>query len=300
MTKIYQSYLGDDQRQLLSEDAIPWSVEDNTSTSTREYELFKQVAMARRGNKEPWGLVSAKFANKSLMQISSFIEFADKKFDEGFDCVFVNPMIGNEALYFNVWQQGVQSGHLGLEIISQYLESYLELPINAPMDRNTFAFCNYFVAKPHFWLLYFSFVDHALNGLEQEAANGTEVGNVYTGSGSYSRDLDITMKPFVVERLFSTFIQHCPVKVTSFAFSKSHYEEKFGSKLGAFLFQVSALKNKAIGLRDRDLLATYDQIRDAVYCNPVISAMVFSLDDTPDFFTSQEYSRLMAKEFSFK
>jgi hypothetical protein len=300
MTKLYQSYLGEDERKLLSAIAIPWNVENNTDSSTREYELFKQIALTRDKQTEPWGLVSRKFTNKSLISIEAFVQFAEQKFSAGFDCVFINPMIGIEALHVNVWQQGVQCGHAGLEKIIQFLETSLALPLNTPMDKSTFAFCNYFIAKPHFWNQYFSFVDQVLNALDQEVTKGSELGAIYAGTGSYHRDQNITMKPFVVERLFSTFIQNYPVKVAPFVYEKSDYVKKFGNNFGSFLFQVSALKNIALKLQQNNLLAAYDQIRFFIYSNPSYMATISSLDDTPDFFISREYTQLMSEDFTFE
>ncbi|MBU3623834.1 hypothetical protein [Polynucleobacter sp. AP-Latsch-80-C2] len=300
MSKLYQSYLGEDERKLLSPIAIPWNVENNTDNSTREYELFKQIALANENSHEPWGLVSRKFTNKSLISVEDFVRFADHQFNEGFDCVFINPMIGIEALHLNVWQQGVQCGHAGLERIIQFLEISLGLPITAPMDKNAFAFCNYFIAKPRFWTEYFSFVDKALSTLDQEVLKGSEVGAVYAGTGSYHRDQNITMKPFVIERLFSTFIQNHLFKVAAFIYDKSFYEKKFGSNFGAFLHQVSALKNLALTLQQANLLAAYDQIRFFIYSNSTYMATISALDDAPDFFLSNEYARLMAEDFSIE
>lgn len=300
MSKLYQSYLGEDERKLLSPIAIPWNVENNTDNSTREYELFKQIALANENSYEPWGLVSRKFTNKSLISVEDFVRFADHQFNEGFDCVFINPMIGIEALHLNVWQQGVQCGHAGLERIIQFLEISLGLPITAPMDKNAFAFCNYFIAKPRFWTEYFSFVDKALSTLDQEVLKGSEVGAVYAGTGSYHRDQNITMKPFVIERLFSTFIQNHLFKVAAFIYDKSFYEKKFGSNFGAFLHQVSALKNLALTLQQANLLAAYDQIRFFIYSNSTYMATISALDDAPDFFLSNEYARLMAEDFSIE
>jgi hypothetical protein len=117
------------------------------------------------------------------LSLDDFAHFAEQKLSEAYDCIFINPMIGIEALHLNVWQQGVQCGHAGLEKIIEFLEKSLGLAFNAPMDRNTFAFCNYFIAKPDFWSAYFSFVDRALLLLDQEVTQNTEVGTAYAGTG---------------------------------------------------------------------------------------------------------------------
>jgi hypothetical protein len=284
MIKLYQSYLGEEEFKLLSPAVIPWNITNNTKNSTREYELFK--AIAAENTSQPWGLISKKFSHKSLLPVENFYEFADKTFSDGFDCAFVNPMIGNEALYLNVWQQGVLCGHVGLDKIVAFLEKSLGLSFYSPMDKSTFAFCNYFIAKPVFWSGYFSFVDNALKLLDQEALNGSEVGQIYSGSGSYHRDLGVTMRPFVVERLFSTFIQFHEFKVASFIFEKHHYIQKFGSKLGEFLFQLSKLKNGGLSLSDKNLLSIYDQITSFMHANAAYMICASTLDDPPEFWES--------------
>jgi hypothetical protein len=297
MIKLYQPYMGEDEKSSLPPGVIPWDASSNTDNSTREYELFKQISQANTGSSEPWGLISRKFTHKSLLSVNDFARFAEQKLSEGYDCVFINPMMGIEALYLNVWQQGVHCGHAGLEKIIDFLEKSLAIPFNAPMDRNTFAFCNYFIAKPEFWRAYFSFVDQALHLLDQEIIKNTEVGAAYTGTGSYHRDTNITMKPFIIERLFSTFIQNSQFKIASFSYSKNFYECKFGVKFGEFLFQLSALKNTGLELQQENLLAAYDQIRFFIYSNPTYMASLSLLDDPPDFFLSKEYAELMSQDF---
>ena len=297
MIKLYQPYMGEDEKNSLPPSVIPWDAGSNTDNSTREYELFKQIYQANSGSSDAWGLVSRKFTHKSLLSVEDFAHFAEQKLSEGYDCVFVNPMMGMEALHLNVWQQGVQCGHAGLDKIIDFLEKSLGLAFNAPMDRNTFAFCNYFIAKPPFWGAYFAFVDKALQLLDQEAANNTDVGSIYAGTGSYHLDANVTMKPFIIERLFSTFIQHSQFKVTSLNYGKIFYESKFGVKFGEFLFQLSALKNTGLQLQEEGLLAAYDQIRFFIYSNPSYMTSISLSDDPPDFFLSKEYAELISHEF---
>jgi hypothetical protein len=105
------------------------------------------------------------------------------------------------------------------------------------------------------------------------------------------------MKPFIIERLFSTFIQNSEFKVASFTYGKGFYEYKFGGQFGGFLYQLSALKNTGLQLQEENLLAAYDQIRFFLYSNPTYMASLSLLDDPPDFFLSKEYAELMSHEF---
>src|SRR6266446_6947392 len=114
--KLFQSYVGEEQKSLVAVEAIPFDASLNSAPETREYELFKNIfADNLHGNDDEWGLVSWKFEHKSLISIETFRAFCEEQFRSGYDCVFINPMIGNEALYFNVWEQGHHMGHKGLD-----------------------------------------------------------------------------------------------------------------------------------------------------------------------------------------
>jgi len=298
MIKLYQSYQGEPERKLLSLAAIPWEIKGGFNDSAREYELFKSIsASLHPEDQEPWGMVSKKFSNKAFISIEEFLGFAEKKIQDGFDCVFINPMIANEALHLNVWSQGVQCGHNGLDKIINFLELKLCKSITSPMDKSIFAFCNYFIATPQFWTKYFSFVDGILDSLDREVLNRTEIGLIFSGSGSYHRDLNVSMRPFVIERLFSTFIQLNNIQVAAFKYQKIHYEKKFGEKNGSFLFQISALKNLGLKMDLENLISAYNHIRFFLYTNGPFMISISVLDDPPDFYLSEEYFHLMGENF---
>jgi hypothetical protein len=143
---LYQSFIGQDQKKRISSLAIPFDASINNENDAREYECFKKIYSTRKLNEKPWGMLSWKFEIKCLISIDEFIEFANEKFDNGYECVFINPMIGNEGLYKNVWEQGALY-HKGLDKIVEFLS--IKIPnFNTNLyGENVFSFCNYFVAK---------------------------------------------------------------------------------------------------------------------------------------------------------
>ena len=50
------------------------------------------------------GLVSWKFEHKSPISLHAFHSFCQTAFAAGADCAFIDPMIGNEAVYANGWE----------------------------------------------------------------------------------------------------------------------------------------------------------------------------------------------------
>ncbi|HUT39815.1 MAG TPA: hypothetical protein VM011_00605, partial [Gammaproteobacteria bacterium] len=203
--KIYQAYMDVEQRAFVCDGAIPFDASANCAPGTREYELFKQLHAdpANRDGNEPWGLVSWKFEHKAPAGFRDFHAFCRSAFDAGADCAFINPMIGNEAVYANGWEQGIHCAHTGIEKIAYFLEQKMGIQVATVCAASTFAFCNYFVANRRFWDAYFAFIDRALALLDAEAVAGTEVGQIYSGSGQYERDASAAMRIFVIERLFS-------------------------------------------------------------------------------------------------
>src|SRR5215831_1161787 len=175
---LYQSYIGEHQKSFTSPIAIAYDAGANTGEDRREYELFKAISAQRKGNGEPWGLISWKFRLKALIPEEEFHEFAASLFRSGHDCVFINPMIGYEAMFLNVWEQWAV-GDTRLAKVNHFLKEIIGAKIFAPMTRNCFAACNYFAATPDFWKSYFAFVDEVLKGLDQQASQGTEVGLIY-------------------------------------------------------------------------------------------------------------------------
>ncbi len=292
--KLYQSFIGEQQRSLVSPHAIPFNAEANAGRSQREYELLKTIWSEQSpASREPWGLVSWKFQHKSRVSPDEFIEFSKHQFASGVDCVFINPMIGNEAIYFNVWEQGSDQGHKGLDKILAFLNKKMGPDISGPMGSSCFAFCNYFAANDKFWRRYFEFVEEALTGLDAEAAKSSEVGLVYAGSANYARDSEATMRPFIIERLFSSFIASSPsLSCVNFGYTRTHYRDKFGEQLGEFLHKLSIHKNAAIQARDPASFNSWNDIRLGILQSSA-KISVWHLDDPSPFFLSSEYTNFM-------
>lgn len=277
--KIYQSFIGNYQRKFISPLCTPLDASNNVEKNHREYELLKNIYKNNDHKKEPWGLISWKFQHKSLTSMAEWFDFAQKKLDEGYDCVFINPMIGNEALYLNVWEQGIHCGHTGMDEIFKFLNVDIGQKFSTPMDKEIFALCNYFVGNDIFWQKYFAFVEDVLARLDREASQKTKVGMIYESSASYARDNHVTMQPFVIERLFSNFIEQDKiVAVAAFNYSTEQYQKKFGDQLGNFLYELSVLKSQAFVSFDQNLMERWNESRKKILLSDYRMA-VWHLDD---------------------
>ncbi len=292
--KLYQSFLGEDQKALLSKHAIPYDVSDNRGLDQREYELFKTIHKQYNHGAEPWGLVSWKFQYKTPVTPESFLNFANTMFEEECDCVFINPMIGNEAVFLNVWEQWTIVNKKTVKI-SDFLKKHNACNIFSPMGNASFAFCNYFIANDAFWKSYFSFIDQTLEKFELEAILGSEVGLIYKESASYAGDPYLTMRPFIIERLFSSYILNNPsIKCASFPFRVEHYEHKFGHRLGQTLHKMATLKNEWLQTGNQSLFQRWNQLRYSLLNTSALRAVIFNLDDPSPLLLSPDYSALVS------
>lgn len=275
--KIYQSYVNQQQKNHVADCAIPLDASWNTNGN--EYDLFKHLKKTQiRESDSPWGLVSWKFTGKCQIQLNEFSEFATTHFKNGCDCVFINPMIGNEALYLNVWEQGKDSGHQGLDKVESFLTKNFDHGITSIMSNHTFAFCNYFIAKNRFWEAYFKYIDEALILLEREVATESETGLAYKSSANYNRNKNLTLRPFVIERLLSPFLLKSQLKIVDYKYSAIHYQKKFGPLLGDYLLSLSITKNEAIAQNNAAKIKSYLDNR-RTFLQSQYKSVVWGLDD---------------------
>jgi len=246
-----------------------------------EYELFKEIYI-KCDSGEPWGLVSSKFNFKTSIDIKEFYDFALDKLFQGYDCVYINPMIINEAIFANVWEQGVIVGHKGIDLIYNFLIKKNNLKLNVLSDIE-FSFCNYFIANNKFWNGYFSFVDKCILQLEDEARIKSEIGQIYIGSAGYHKNNEMSMRPFVIERLLSLFISlninNNKINFTRFEHLESHYIKKAGFHYGKLLYNLKCLKKECF--QDKKSLNLWNFIRSEIINNRSVFHGLLHFDD-PD------------------
>jgi hypothetical protein len=293
--KVFQAYIGAEQRKAVSAAAIPWDVRTDGVGEEREYELFRHIWQARPCGLEPgepWGLVSWKFELKTLLPVEKFHRFCVEQLAQGNDCAFINPMIGNEALYINVWEQGAQV-HAGMgKIASNLRESKGLQAVDSHMGARSFAFCNFFVGTADFWARYFEFVEDMLGHLNSEAASASEVGATYLGRANHARDEQVSMRPFVIERLFSTFIEaNRDLRVIGYPRTQADFCAKFGVQTGELLHSLYDIKHRGIRDGNNELLSQWDRFRRVVADGP-LRWTVWQLDDPPPFLLTDDYQTL--------
>jgi hypothetical protein len=289
---IYQAYFGESQRQQVAPIAVPYDVAGNTANDQREYELFRRIYAARSRDAGPWGLVSGKFELKTMIPLDEFYRFASARLASGFDCVFVNPMIGNEAMHLNVWEQWWVANE-DIKTLCGFLETVAPIHSGMPMGYEDFCFCNYFVGTERFWQAYFAYVEQFSEALEHERRRGTPLGQFYGGSASYEKNPDITMRPFIIERLLSSFLStHPEISRTGYSLAEPVYRAKFGTRMGEILHHLSSVKNRAIAAGDQALFDQWGAMRSELF--PLAMKFIWPLDDPLDLTMSPRFRPSLA------
>lgn len=285
---VYQPYFNEQQRGELSPACEHLNAVFNTGTTAREYELFQHLHDRHRREQLPldrfWGLVSRKFDLKSPIPVTEFLARANEAQNAGYDAFILNPMIGTATIHANVWEQGAAHGHPGMLEVQNFLQEK-GFPVSIIQGEDSFTFCNYMCGNAHFWNNYFFLIENVLSLLEAEGDAGTPIGQIYRGGAAYSRDLNATMRPFVIERLLSCFLTIArnsgAVKVAMYAPTLEDFDYKFGPRLAAILHPMYELKNRATSTADGRIAQEWIRARELFQQAPPY--LLWMLDDPPDW-----------------
>lgn len=280
---IYQPYLEENQKAEVCPGAVPLDISFNKGAASREYELFQLLHAHHRtvglGDDAFWGLVSRKFELKAPTPFSGFLAEAEAARRSGFDCYAYNPMIGNFSIYINVWEQG-RRGHPNMDEIITYL-GQRGLRVGQAQGLSTFFFCNYVCGNEKFWSGYFSFCEQILGDFEDNLRRGTPLGLAYGGNANYGRSPELTMRPFIIERLLGLYFQVAAgqgLKVAVYQPTEEDFHRKFGTRLADFFYPLFLKKNAALETGDKDKIEVWQRARLPVFESPMLA---FHADDPP-------------------
>lgn len=191
----------------------------NSRPEWREFKIL--IDMYRNGDHlqhDYTGLFSPKFTLKSKISGAKFLEFVQSHADS--DVCFINPFPQLAYWSYNVWMQGEQA-HPGLIAATQTLldASGLDWAI-ADTPRHgpaSLAYCNFWVGSRRFW-------DEYVGGTLLPIANFLEANPSHESARAVMVDTKHTdpapFLPFIVERLFSTYISlHPELSRSAYPFS---------------------------------------------------------------------------------
>lgn len=204
MISIYEALW--QEGQALSESAfIPLRVQHNSSAIWRELRIF--VDFYRNGghlNSEMTGIFSPKFRHKTKVSGAVFLDFAEKQ--RGADVCMINPFPMLPYYSYNVWMQG-EAFHPGLSQRAQALLDAVgigwDLSLTPRQNHQTLLYSNFWIASPAFWQAY---VGEVLNPIACFLEENPESDTARAVLEEASYLVAAPFLPFIVERLFSTFV----------------------------------------------------------------------------------------------
>jgi hypothetical protein len=201
--RIHQIFYDDAQRPALDPAFIPYDNRANPNPAWREYHVFRSAwltGMCREG--DVTGFLSWKFAAKTGLRGDAFLQFIRR--NPGYDVYFAHPCRVEPQPFTTIWQQA-EIHHPGILGLTQRIFDAVGVNINlATLDqpREQVLFCNYWAGTRRFWDAYMAFCEpvyrHILEGLDEPDRT--------LAWSRADREIDAPYVPFIMERLFSTFL----------------------------------------------------------------------------------------------
>lgn len=216
-TRIYQAYYQDSQKIHLESNFTPYDNRNNPVSNLYERYIYQQTAeISRREGIKQWGTFSWQWRKKLIGPSSQdILNFIDS--NPNYDVYIFNAYPQNEAISYNVWEQGEWCHpniiHLGKSI----LELMGEDPalVEKPMTRDTYLTANYFVATDAVWTGLLEFLDRFVQAIPNLNKSDAEL---LLSSANYGPNKNLNYTGFICERLISTYlVLHTELRIKPWA-----------------------------------------------------------------------------------
>lgn len=291
--KIFQPYYKKGQLETLDAEFTPYDNMENERPELREYHIFNSAIKNRvTEGLDAWGFFSTRWKAKTRLMPKHYISWVDSK--PGYDVYLVNPAIIQECASVNVWEQG-DVYHPKMMKATQTVLDAMGLDIRLDrivMTSDTYCFCSYFVASRSFWEHYTSFLQEFFSCIDSVDDTTKSIIN---RNANYKKDASLNYFPFIVERLFPTFLHmhQSRYRIASFPYQYDLYRPLIGDIVD-LVKSVSLLKKKSVDLDNGKLLNTWQTAR-IEYLGRYIDTFRYEEEHhyDPDYLTNSKiYDRL--------
>lgn len=228
--------------QQIEQVKAPLTAFDNTSNERPELREFHSFVKANETgatrNLDAWGFLGPRWETKLKYGVNEMCDAVEENPNNDV-WIFNHARIVN-ALTYNVWEQG-EMFHRGLIKVGKETLKLADYDANAIltfMKEDTTCYCSYFVARKQFWHDYIQFLTNIINALDRLP---NDIKEIYESSANYSRDNTLNMFPFLIERMFSTYL------ILSGDKYKVHHKpydyEVYRSEIGNFVSVLAAIND---------------------------------------------------------
>jgi hypothetical protein len=257
-------------------------LEHETSSKSREYAIFKR-AFASFPDLDAFGVISGAFERKSGVSIAEFADFVTAHLTETTQCIAINPMLGNEAIYRNCLDQAVATNHKGFHHVQNALALLFghARAVDGLLPVGSMFFCNYFVATRAWWGQFFKFVDSVVASLD--ALADAELNLALNGPAGYVKNRNLIGRIFLEERLFSVYLDWRNQRGLSNSLKVfERYDERLKKKYPPTIAEwlISILQLKQAGLQSQDHLKAWHSTTKNL--DPRLLWLIWQLDDPPE------------------
>lgn len=202
--KIFQNCFEEDQIKNIDPLLTPFDNTANERPDLREFQVFDKIY---RGNYtkdlDAWGVFGPRWHEKLKYPMAEVHDEIQN--NPGHDVYIFNFARITCAYFYSVWEQG-ELGHKGIIEISRHALKNIfghDRMFKVPTYQNTMCFSNFFVASKDFWYEYMNFLYEVKNELDNLPE---ELDIIYKSSANYERDMSLNLFPFIIERMFSTYL----------------------------------------------------------------------------------------------
>lgn len=242
----------------------------NEQPQLREYPIFLEAFDSEKTKDlDAWGFVGPSWRKKLRFDAKELIDNIEKDLD--FDVYIFNHSRVNDAMWYNVWEQG-EACHPGISKIAKSLlkiSGYNSDIVDTMMYEGITGYCSYFVATKDFWKEYLNFLKEIYDSVEKLSDEEKEI---FYMSANYSKDKSLNMFPFIVERMFTTFL----LLKNKFAIRSKEYDFDVYSKdanewVPAFI-GLNNLKKIVVRDQSKEIFRQWQLIRSTLFqLNPNIT-----------------------------
>ena len=237
--KIFQICFEENQLSQVDPLLTPFDNTKNERPELREYHSFLKIREnGITDDLDAWGIFGPRWKEKMRYPAEEIVQAIDT--NPNYDVYLFNHARVQDALTFNVWDQG-EYFHKGIRTVAEHVLKELGYEtdiLNDMMFEGSTCYCSYFVARKEFWNDYLDFLAKIKDKLENLPE---DIDRIYKSSANYARDSSLNLFPFLVERLFSTFLVINRDKYSVYA--KPYDYSLYANQMGDFVQVISALKN---------------------------------------------------------
>lgn len=267
---VFQNVYSDQVIDRLDASFLPVDGRRNVRTDSREAGLFLRMFHSGLYRCAPLtGIVSPKFAEKTRLRGSEFIEFV--RHNPGYDVYFINPFPQNVYFTYNVWYQG-ELCHPGLAALAQMLFAWAgydaQLVAGARDHAGTALYSSYWVGGRAFWEGYVAMLTRLLDGLDAMPPRLRE--RYLSRAPNYPDPVPILT--FILERSFSAFLHLAPeLRALAYPFAREsvlryagycdRFEQEIVSVFGDLVDEID--RRREYTEQDREVLFALTRLRAA-------------------------------------